>query len=281
MSELAEPLAEASPAVPAILAHVLGEPVSELPLDLYIPPDALRVLLESFEGPLDLLLYLIRKQNLDILDIPMAEVTRQYMVYVEAMKTSQLELAAEYLLMAAVLIEIKSRLLLPRPTHAQDDEHDPRAELVRRLLEYEQIKLAAFELDQLPQAGRDFQLVAVLFERDMIVQLPEVKAADLRAAWQAILARAKRNQHHKIATSALSVREQMSSILKLLKDGRFARFETLFDLTQGVPLLVVTFSAVLELVKEKYIIVSQDEGFVPIYVRLTSAEESIEAIPLP
>ncbi|SMC24838.1 condensin subunit ScpA [Andreprevotia lacus DSM 23236] len=278
MSDVTE-LLPASSAAP--LAHVLGEPVNELPLDLYIPPDALRVLLESFEGPLDLLLYLIRKQNLDILDIPMAEVTRQYMKYIEAMKASQLELAAEYLLMAAVLIEIKSRLLLPRPSASEDNENDPRAELVRRLLEYEQMKLAAFELDQLPQAGRDFQVVAVLFEREMIVRLPDVSAADLRAAWQGILARAKRNQHHKIATSALSVREQMSAILKLLQDGRFARFETLFDTAQGIPLLVVTFSAVLELVKEKYIVVSQDEGFAPIYVRLSSAEESHEAIPLP
>ncbi|WP_035051629.1 segregation and condensation protein A [Andreprevotia chitinilytica] len=279
-----EPVTESvpEPLLGDILAHVLGEPVHELPLDLYIPPDALRVLLESFEGPLDLLLYLIRKQNLDILDIPMAEVTRQYMVYVDAMKSTQLELAAEYLLMAAVLIEIKSRLLLPRPTSSEEgDENDPRAELVRRLLEYEQIKLAAYELDQLPQVGRDFQLVAVLFEREMIVQLPDVKPGDLRAAWQAILARAKRNQHHKIATSALSVREQMTAILKLLKDGRFARFEELFDLTQRVPLLVVTFIAVLELVKEKYIVVSQDEGFAPIYVRLLGAEEMTEAIPLP
>ncbi|WP_255990437.1 segregation and condensation protein A [Chitinolyticbacter albus] len=256
-----------------ILAHVFGEPLSELPQDLYIPPDALRVLLESFEGPLDLLLYLIRKQNIDILDIPMAAVTAQYMQYVEAMQTSRLELAAEYLLMAAMLIEIKSRLLLPKPASQHEgDEHDPRAELVRRLLEYEQIKLAAYELDRLPQAGRDFQLVAVLFERDAVVVLPDVNPADLRAAWHAILARAKRRQHHTVQLEALSVREQMSHILRVLSGGRYVEFRELFDAVRGVPMLVVTFIAVLELVKEKHIMVSQDEGFVPIYVRLAGSE---------
>ncbi|GHD60266.1 segregation and condensation protein A [Jeongeupia chitinilytica] len=257
----------------AVLAHVLGEPVHQLPADLYIPPDALRVLLESFEGPLDLLLYLIRKQNLDILDIPLADVTGQYMQYVEAMQTSRLELAAEYLLMAAVLIEIKSRLLLPRRDEYFDDGpdpdvDDPRAELVRRLLEYEQIKQAAYALSEQPLAGRDFAFVAVLFEREMILRLPEVGAADLRAAWQGILARAKRNQHHQITPDSLSVREQMSQVLRLLQDGRLHAFETLFDMTAGVPLLVVTFLAVLELVKEEHIVVSQDEGFSVIYVRL-------------
>ncbi|WP_236692066.1 segregation and condensation protein A [Amantichitinum ursilacus] len=256
------------------LALVFGEAVTELPLDLYIPPDALRVLLDSFEGPLDLLLYLIRKQNIDILDIPMARVTAQYMEYVNAMQVDRLELAAEYLLMAAMLIEIKSRLLLPKPSASEDAEaNDPRAELVRRLLEYEQIKLAAYELDQLPQAGRDFQLVTVLFEKDLVVRLPEVSAIDLKTAWLNILARAKRNQHHKVQPDELSVREQMTHILKLLQDGRYARFEDLFDTTRGVPLLVVTFIAVLELVKEKYIRVSQDEGFAPIYVCLASVPD--------
>ena len=267
------PIAIAAADVPALpaLAHVFGEAVTEMPLDLYIPPDALRVLLDSFEGPLDLLLYLIRKQNIDILDIPMARVTAQYMEYVNVMQVDRLELAAEYLLMAAMLIEIKSRLLLPKPAASEEAEgEDPRAELVRRLLEYEQIKLAAYELDQLPQAGRDFQLVSVLFEKDLIVRLPEVSAVDLKTAWLNILARAKRNQHHKVQPDELSVREQMTHILKLLQDGRYARFETLFDTTRGVPLLVVTFIAVLELVKEKYIHVSQDEGFAPIYVCLAS-----------
>ncbi|GAB7125782.1 ScpA family protein [Silvimonas sp. JCM 19000] len=276
---MSEPVATASTdaaaaLAPPTLALVFGEAVTELPLDLYIPPDALRVLLDSFEGPLDLLLYLIRKQNIDILDIPMARVTAQYMEYVNAMQVDRLELAAEYLLMAAMLIEIKSRLLLPKPSASADAEaDDPRAELVRRLLEYEQIKLAAYELDQLPQAGRDFQWVTVLFEKDRAERLPEVSAVDLKTAWLNILARAKRNQHHKVQPDELSVREQMTHILKLLQDGRYARFEDLFDTTRGVPLLVVTFIAVLELVKEKYIRVSQDEGFAPIYVCLTSVPD--------
>ncbi|GLS04093.1 segregation and condensation protein A [Chitiniphilus shinanonensis] len=259
------------------VAHLFGEPVTELPHDLYIPPDALRVLLESFEGPLDLLLYLIRRQNIDILDIPMAAVTAQYMQYVDAMQASRLELAAEYLLMAAMLIEIKSRLLLPRPSVSDEgDELDPRAELVRRLLEYEQIKLAAYELDRLPQAGRDFQLVAVLFEKEAVVRLPDVSPADLRQAWLGILARARRQQHHKVQLEALSVREQMSHILRLLAGGRYLPFEALFDTARGVPLLVVTFIAVLELVKEKHIVVTQDEGYAPIYVRQAGADTARE-----
>lgn len=277
-----QPLATEGEAVlPLALAHVFGEVVTEYPQDLYIPPDALRVLLDAFEGPLDLLLYLIRKQNIDILDIPMARVTAQYMEYVDVMRVDRLELAAEYLLMAAMLIEIKSRLLLPKPASSEEgDETDPRAELVRRLLEYEQVKLAAYELDQLPQAGRDFQLVSVLFEKDMVVRLPEVRQEDLKTAWMAILARAKRNKSHTVKPDELSVREQMTHILKLLKDGRYARFETLFDTTRGVPLLVVTFIAVMELVKEKYIWVNQDEGFAPIYVRLAGASAD-EVMPLP
>ena len=254
------------------LAHVFGEPVLELPHDLYIPPDALRVLLESFEGPLDLLLYLIRRQNIDILDIPMAVVTAQYMQYVEAMKTSRLELAAEYLLMAAMLIEIKSRLLLPKPAAAAEDEYDPRAELVRRLLEYEQMKLAAFELDQLPQAGRDFSWVAVLFERETQMCLPEVDATDLKAAWMTILARAKNKRHHTVHADELSVREQMSHILKQLGDGRYVAFVDLFDHARGVPLLVVTFIALLELVKEKMITVTQEAAGMPVYARLAGLE---------
>lgn len=250
------------------LAHVFGEPVREMPHDLYIPPDALRVLLESFEGPLDLLLYLIRRQNIDILDIPMAAVTAQYMQYVEAMKVSRLELAAEYLLMAAMLIEIKSRLLLPKPAQTESDEDDPRAELVRRLLEYEQMKLAAFELDQLPQAGRDFLWAAVLCEKDAILQLPEVHPADLKTAWLTILGRAKNKRHHTIHADELSVREQMSHILKLLAGGRYVDFIDLFDHARGVPMLVVSFTALLELVKEKMITVTQEAAGMPIYARL-------------
>lgn len=258
-----------------VLAHVFGEPILELPHDLYIPPDALRVLLESFEGPLDLLLYLIRRQNIDILDIPMAVVTAQYMQYVDAMQHSRLELAAEYLLMAAMLIEIKSRLLLPRPSQSEEnDELDPRAELVRRLLEYEQMKLAAFELDQLPQAGRDFAWVAVLFERETRQCLPEVSLADLKTAWLTILARKKNRRHHMVKADTLSVREQMSHILKTLASGRYVDFVDLFDHAQGVPMLVVSFIALLELVKEKLVVLSQEAAGLPIYARLFMEEDA-------
>jgi segregation and condensation protein A len=251
---------------------VFGQPVNELPQDLYIPPDALRILLESFEGPLDLLLYLIRKQNLDILDIPMAVVTVQYMEYVDAMQSAQFELAGEYLLMAALLIEIKSRMLLPKPAAAESDEHDPRAELVRRLLEYEQMKLAAFEIDQLPHAGRDFSWAAVLFDRELLVRLPEVAPVDLKQAWIGLLARVKHTKHHMVKPDELSVREQMSDILKRLSAGGYLEFSQLFDLTRGVPLLVVSFIAVLELSKEGLIAVTQDEPYHPIYVRLAGIE---------
>ncbi|MDR3411000.1 MAG: ScpA family protein [Formivibrio sp.] len=261
--------------LPEPLAHIFGEPLREMPHDLYIPPDALRVLLESFEGPLDLLLYLIRRQNIDILDIPMSVVTAQYMQYVEAMQTSRLELAAEYLLMAAMLIEIKSRLLLPKPAQAQEDEHDPRAELVRRLLEYEQMKLAAFELDQLPLAGRDFTWAAVVFEKETFKVLPEVHANDLKTAWLTILSRAKNKQHHTVRAEELSVREQMTHILKLLADGRYVDFIDLFDHARGVPMLVVTFTALLELVKEKMITVMQEAAGLPIYARLAGVESDI------
>jgi segregation and condensation protein A len=254
------------------LAVLFGQPVDELPNDLYIPPDALRVMLERFEGPLDLLLYLIRKQNLDILDIPMAVVTRQYMDYVEAMHVHQLELAAEYLLMAALLIEIKSRMLLPKPAAVEGDEHDPRAELVRRLLEYEQMKLAAFEIDQLPMAGRDFSWAAAWFDREMVVRLPEVTPVDLKNAWMALIARAKHTKSHMVKPDELSVREQMGNILKQLAGGAFKEFAELFDTSRGVPLLVVSFIAVLELTKEGLIAVTQAEPYAPIYVRLAGAE---------
>ncbi|MBL8507629.1 segregation and condensation protein A [Chitinimonas sp. JJ19] len=254
------------------LALLFGQPVTELPQDLYIPPDALRVMLERFEGPLDLLLYLIRKQNLDILDIPMAVVTRQYMDYVEVMHAQQLELAAEYLLMAALLIEIKSRMLLPRPAAQEGEEHDPRAELVRRLLEYEQMKLAAFEIDQLPQAGRDFSWAAVWFDREMVVRLPEVTPVDLKTAWLSLLARAKHTRSHMVKPDELSVREQMGEILKLLAGGRYLEFSQLFDTSRGIPLLVVSFIAMLELTKEGLIAVTQAEPYQPIYVRLAGSE---------
>jgi len=251
------------------VAHIHGEPMLQMPQDLYIPPDALEVVLETFQGPLDLLLYLIRKHNLDVLDIPMAQLTEQYMGYVEAMQRHRLELAAEYLLMAAVLIEIKSRMLLPRPPKVSDEEQedDPRAELMRRLLEYEQMKLAAHTLNELPQAGRDFELVQVLIERTVVERLPTISVEDLRAAWMTLLTRAKVHARHKVRRDELSVREEMIRVLRQLQHGEFASFENLFDVTGGVPQLVVTFIAVLELAKELLVEISQTETLGRFYVR--------------
>ncbi|MDE2117763.1 MAG: segregation/condensation protein A [Betaproteobacteria bacterium] len=250
------------------LARIHGEPVLEMPHDLYIPPDALEVVLETFQGPLDLLLYLIRRHNLDVLDIPMAQLTQQYMDYIEIMQRNRLELAAEYLLMAAVLIEIKSRMLLPRPPKASEEGvEDPRAELMRRLLEYEQMKLAAQKLNELPQAGRDFELVQVLIEHTVEQRLPNVAVEDLRQAWLALLARAKQNAHHKVRREELSVREQMTRLLRQLRHGEFEVFENLFDVSGGIPQLVVTFIAILELAKETLVEISQSETLGNIYVR--------------
>ena len=279
-------LADAAPAQPALassaapasmphvvdqvaLARLYGEPLFALPQDLYIPPDALEVFLEAFEGPLDLLLYLIRKQNFNILDIPMLSVTRQYLVYVEQIRKRNLELAAEYLLMAAMLIEIKSRMLLPPKKVAEGEEaEDPRAELVRRLLEYEQIKLAAARLNALPQFGRDFLKASIYIEQSLQPRFPEVQLLDLQEAWRDILKRARLVQHHKISRAELSVREHMGIVLKKLQGRRFVGFEDLFDAEQGVPVLVVTFIAMLELAKETLIEITQAEAFAPIYVRL-------------
>jgi segregation and condensation protein A len=254
------------------IARVRGVAVHELPADLYIPPDALEVFFETFEGPLDLLLYLIRKANLDILDIPMAKLTAQYMEYVEVMRTRNLELAAEYLVMAAMLMEIKSRMLLPKPKSVQAEEEDPRAELVRRLLEYEQMKLASQKLDRLPQLGRDFMVLEVFAAETLTVALPNVSASDLESAWRAILSRAKLTQHHRVTRDELSVREYMSIILRRLGGGGFFDFSSMFDPTRGVAMLVVNFLAVLELVRESLIEVSQTEPFAPIYVRLAHAQ---------
>ncbi len=258
------------------LARVHGEALTELPQDLYIPPDALEVFLETFEGPLDLLLYLIRRQNLDVLNIPMAEMTRQYMVYVEAMRARQLELAAEYLLMAALLIEIKSRMLLPRPVRAEDEESDPRAELVRRLLEYERMKLAGRRLDALPQVGRDFALVEVWIEQATVKRLPEVNQDDLRQAWLAVLARAKAHRHHHVTREELSVREHMSLILRRLQGKSFVEFGSLFNVENGVPEVVVTFLAMLELTRESLLEISQAEAFAPIYVKLAASDAELQ-----
>lgn len=250
------------------LARFKGEPILQVPSDLYIPPDALQVFLEAFEGPLDLLLYLIRKHNLDVLDIPMADLTRQYMAYVEAMRTHQLELAAEYLLMAAMLIEIKSRMLLPRPARMDDGDEDPRAELVRRLLEYERVKLAGQKLNEMPQASRDFTVVQIWMDQVSQQQLPDVNPEDLRTAWMGLLARARVTRHHRISREELSVREHMSQILRRLQTLRFVRFEDLFSPERGIPVLVVTFLAILELARESLVQVSQQGVFSPIYIKL-------------
>ena len=257
------------------VAKIRGEPMAEMPADLYIPPEALSVFLEAFEGPLDLLLYLIRRHSLDILDIPMADLTRQYMEYVEMMREGQLELAAEYLLMAALLIEIKSRMLLPRPKReGEENVEDPRAELVRRLLEYEQMKKAAHGLDTLPQAGRDFSLVEVYIEQ-AVERLPGIGVADLSEAWRGILARARMTKHHKITREQLSVRAHMSRILRSLPAGSFTEFSTLFQPEQGIAVLVVSFLAVLELARESLIEITQQGAFDPIYVKLKSDRASL------
>jgi segregation and condensation protein A len=251
------------------IARYRGEPVHQLPLDLYIPPDALEVFLETFEGPLDLLLYLIRKHNLDVLDIPMARLTAQYLEYVEVMRRKSLELAAEYLVMAAVLIEIKSRMLLPRPPAVTAEEEDPRAELVRRLLVYEQMKLAAHRIDELPQAGRDFMPVQIWVDRDAALVLPSINAEDLRQAWLWLLQRASVNKHHRVTRDQLSVREHMTLILRRLQDVSFLEFTQLFTPEDGIPKLVVTFLAILELARESMLEVTQQEAYAPIYVKLS------------
>ena len=272
---LPDPPADEVTGMPAVidqvaLARLYGEPLFAMPHDLYIPPDALEIFLEAFEGPLDLLLYLIRKQNFNILDIPMAAVTRQYLTYVDEIRERNLELAAEYLLMAAMLIEIKSRMLLPPKKTAEGEEaEDPRAELVRRLLEYEQMKAAAFRINEMPQLGRDVLRAQVYIEQSLQPRFPDVHVVDLQEAWRDILRRAKLIQHHKITREELSVREHMSMILKKLQGRRFVEFEHLFEVGKGVPVLIVTFIAMLELAKETLIELTQAEAYAPIYVRLS------------
>ena len=255
----------------APVARIRGEPLLELPADLYIPPEALEVFLETFEGPLDLLLYLIRRQNINVLEIPMAELTRQYLGYVEMMRRTQLELAAEYLLMAAVLIEIKSRLLLPKPPAPVEGElEDPRAELVRRLLEYERMKEAARQIDALPLADRDFATVRVWFDRVAATRLPDVRPEDLRAAWATLIARARSNRHHLVTREQLSVRAEMSRMLKALEPSRYAEFTALFSAHADIAHLVVTFLALLELAREQLVTIAQAAPYAPIYVQLTA-----------
>lgn len=248
-------------------AIVQGEPITELPKDLYIPPDALQVFLEAFEGPLDLLLYLIKRQNIDILDIPIAQVTEQYMRYIELMQELQFELAGEYLLMAAMLAEIKSRMLLPRPK-LEEEEEDPRAELVRRLQEYERYKQAAESLDRLPRLERDvFGVIAEFPDRRAQLPPPQVSLEELLRAFAEVLARAELFSHHHVQREPLSVRERMSMILEALKDREFAEFTSLFAPEEGRAGVIVALLAILELIKESLVLLVQNEEHGPIYLK--------------
>ena len=250
------------------LAVVKGQPVLQMPQDLYIPPDALEVFLDAFEGPLDLLLYLIRRQNIDILDIPVAEITRQYMDYIGLMADLRLELAAEYLVMAAILAEIKSRLLLPRPPAVEGPEDDPRAELIRRLQEYERFKRAAEDIDAMPRMERDFATVqAHVPDRNVIRIPPEVDLRELLLALKDVMRRAELSGHHTVARQGLSVRQRMSDVLALLADDAFHEFTTLFRPEEGRPGVVVSFLAILELAKEQLLEIVQNAPLAPIHVR--------------
>ena len=258
-------------------AYVQGEAVTSLPHDLYIPPDALEVFLEAFEGPLDLLLYLIKRQNLDILDIPLAEITRQYIEYVELMKELQLELAAEYLVMAAMLAEIKSRMLLPRPTEEEGDELDPRADLVRRLQEYERFKQAAEDIDTIPRLGRDVFPVKIKSPDKQVVSVPpSVDLREVLLAFREVMKRAAMFTHHHVQLEPLSVRERMSAVLSSLQSGKFVEFGALFSPEEGRMGVVVTLLAILELVKESLIELAQADSFAPIYVHPVTAKPEDE-----
>jgi len=267
----------------AHVPKIYGEPLPELPRDLYIPPDALEVFLDAFEGPLDLLLYLIRKANIDILDIPMAPLTAQYLTYVEAMRRNNLELAADYLLMAAMLLEIKSRMLLPRPVRAESGEpEDPRAELVRRLIEYERIKLAAARLDALPQAQRDYEWATVWVAEKVAARAPQVSLHDLLTVWLSLMRRAHVRQHHRVQREELSVRETMSAILRHLQGRGYVMFEDLFAVAaaqNSVAGMIVSFLAILELARESLVEITQSEALAPIYVKLNdhAAASSLQA----
>jgi len=253
-------------------AVVEGEPITELPRDLYIPPYALEVFLEAFEGPLDLLLYLIRRQNLDILDIPIAEISRQYVQYIELMKEMQFELAGEYLVMAATLAEIKSRMLLPRSADGEAEEEDPRAELVRRLQEYERFKTAAADIDALERLERDvMQASADVVERPVVTKLPDITLKELLIVFKDALDRSTMFAHHHVRRERLSVRERMSNILLTLQSERYLDFQRLFDPSEGRMGVTVTFLAILELVKESLIDIVQAEAFGPIHIRASQA----------
>jgi segregation and condensation protein A len=255
-------------------ALVAGEPLTIIPKDLYIPPDALEVILEAFEGPLDLLLYLIKRQNLDILDIPIREITSQYVQYIEMMQTIRIEIAAEYLVMAAMLAEIKSRMLLPRPTE-EEDEQDPRAELVRRLQEYERFKQAAEDIDELPRMHRDtFTPSAELPEIHQDRPMPEIELRELLMAFKDAMSRAEMYSHHQIQREALSVRERMSKVLDRISASGFTDYRTLFTIEEGRRGVVVTLLAILELVKEQLIDMVQSEPFSPIHIKAAGGSQA-------
>ena len=262
------------------LAVVQGKPLESLPQDLYIPPEALKVFLEAFEGPLDLLLYLIRKDNIDIADIRVAEITRQYVEYIDLMQDMQLELAGEYLVMSAMLAEIKSRILLPKPPGVAEDEEDPRAELIRRLQEYERYKQAAEDIDALPRLGRDvFQASAEPIEKKVVTLPPEVELKDLIAAFQDVMKRASMYAHHHVQMESLSVRERMSSVLSKVNSTHFTSFMDLFTVEEGRMGVVVSFLAILELVKESLIDLTQAEPYAPIHVKAAArAEDDVENV---
>ena len=264
-------------------AIVQGEPYTALPRDLYIPPDALEVFLEAFEGPLDLLLYLIRRQNLDILDIPIAEITRQYMEYIELMKEMHLELAGEYLVMAAMLAEIKSRMLLPRPPIEEGEEVDPRAELVRRLQEYERYKQAGEDIDSLPRVARDvFPAAAEVRDRKVVQLVPDVTMKELLVAFKEVLHRADMFSHHHVGREQLSVRQRMSDVLAGLQGKEFCAFTTLFNPEEGRLGVVVTFLALLELIKQALIELVQAEAFAQIHIKAAAGahEVNLDAIEI-
>jgi segregation and condensation protein A len=260
-------------------AVVNGEPISQLPRDLYIPPQALEVFLEAFEGPLDLLLYLIRRQNLDILDIPLAEITRQYMQYIELMQDLQLELAGEYLVMAATLAEIKSRMLLPRPKSTEEGEEDPRAELVRRLQEYERFKRAAEGIDALARLERDvWSASADLKERQVVRVLPQITLQEMLVAFKDVVARSEMFAHHHIQRERLSVGERMSDILAALGQAGFVPFTQLFRPEEGRMGITITFVAILELMREGLIDIVQAEAYAPLHVRSASPGRSLHVV---
>jgi segregation and condensation protein A len=261
-------------------AVVAGEPLMQLPEDLYIPPDALEVFLEAFEGPLDLLLYLIKRQNIDILNIPIAQITLQYAKYIELMRDLQLELAGEYLLMAAMLAEIKSRMLLPRPIAEDEEEDDPRAELVRRLQEYERYKQAAEDLDALDRLERDLHMAQVeMCERKVVRMLPELTLKELVMSFREVMARVEMYAHHHIQLEPLSVRQRMSDVLAALEDREFREFTQLFDPAEGRVGVVVTFLAVLELIREKIVDLVQSEAFAPIHVKVCGSGDIPDELP--